>query len=126
VASYLTKHLMSHWKIGQRWFEHCLVDWDPASNAMGWQWTAGCGPDAAPYFRIFNPVTQLDKFDEDRTYDKAWIAEGKAEPSDTALSYFDAVPRSWNLSPQTLYPEPVVSLEKGRARALDAYSNRDF
>lgn len=126
VASYLTKHLMSHWRIGQHWFEHCLTDWDPASNAMGWQWTAGCGPDAAPYFRIFNPVTQLDKFDEDRVYDKAWIAEGKVEPSQSALSYFDAIPQSWGLSPQTRYPEPVVSLEAGRARALDAYSNRDF
>jgi deoxyribodipyrimidine photo-lyase len=58
VASYLTKHLMSHWKIGMDWFEDCLVDWDPASNAMGWQWTAGSGPDATPYFRVFNPETQ--------------------------------------------------------------------
>ena len=126
VARYLTKHYMTHWKIGQRWFEHCLTDWDPASNAMGWQWTAGSGPDAAPYFRVFNPVTQLDKFDENRAYEKAWIAEGKAKPSDTALSYFKAVPESWGLSPDADYPEPVVSLEEGRARALDAYSNRDF
>ncbi len=126
VASYLTKHLMTHWKIGQRWFEDCLTDWDPASNAMGWQWTAGSGPDAAPYFRVFNPVTQLDKFDENRAYEKAWIAEGKAKPSDTALSYFDAIPKSWDMSPEADYPKPVVSLEGGRARALDAYSNRDF
>jgi len=126
VASYLTKHLMSHWQIGKRWFEHCLTDWDPASNAMGWQWTAGCGPDAAPYFRVFNPVTQLKKFDEKRVYDKTWIAEGKANPSDTALSYFAAIPQNWALSPDADYPEPVVTLEAGRARALDAYSNRDF
>jgi len=59
-------------------------------------------------------------------YDNAWIAEGKAEPSQSALSYFDAIPQNWGLSPQTRYPEPVVSLEAGRARALDAYSNRDF
>jgi deoxyribodipyrimidine photo-lyase len=63
VASYLTKHLMSHWKIGLDWFEDCLVDWDPASNAMGWQWSAGSGPDATPYFRVFNPETQAEKFD---------------------------------------------------------------
>jgi deoxyribodipyrimidine photo-lyase len=66
VASYLTKHLMSHWKIGLDWFEDCLVDWDPASNAMGWQWSAGSGPDAAPYFRVFNPETQAEKFDKAR------------------------------------------------------------
>ena len=58
VASYLTKHLMCHWRIGQQWFEDCLTDWDPASNALGWQWTAGSGPDATPYFRVFNPITQ--------------------------------------------------------------------
>lgn len=126
VASYLTKHLMTHWKIGQRWFENCLTDWDPASNAMGWQWTAGSGPDAAPYFRVFNPVTQLDKFDANRAYDAAWIAEGKARPTDSALSYFDAIPRSWALSPDASYPQPIISLEAGRNRALEAYSNRDF
>ena len=59
---YLTKHLLSHWKIGMDWFEDCLVDWDPASNAMGWQWSSGSGPDATPYFRVFNPETQAEKF----------------------------------------------------------------
>ena len=59
VASYLTKHLMTHWKVGLSWFEDCLIDWDPASNAMGWQWSAGSGPDATPYFRVFNAETQL-------------------------------------------------------------------
>ena len=126
VASYLTKHLMAHWQIGQRWFEDCLIDWDPASNAMGWQWTAGCGPDAAPYFRIFNPETQLEKFDADGVYQRQWLAEGRTNPSDTALSYFDAVPNSWGLSPATPYPAPVVALDVGRKRALDAYENRDF
>ncbi len=126
VASYLTKHLMTHWRIGQKWFGDCLTDWDPASNAMGWQWTAGCGPDAAPYFRIFNPVTQLDKFDANRAYDTAWIAEGQSNPSATALSYFDAIPENWPIAPTDVYPKPVVTLEAGRARALEAYSNRDF
>ncbi|NNF91531.1 MAG: deoxyribodipyrimidine photo-lyase, partial [Boseongicola sp.] len=127
VASYLTKHLMCHWRIGQQWFEDCLIDWDPASNAMGWQWTAGSGPDAAPYFRVFNPVTQLDKFDEDRSYVKAWIAEEYSRPTKTALSYFDAIPRRWGMSADAPYPsEPIVAMAEGRKRALAAYEDRDF
>ncbi|WP_375172770.1 cryptochrome/photolyase family protein [Pseudooceanicola sp.] len=123
VASYLTKHLMVHWRIGQAWFEECLTDWDPASNAMGWQWVAGSGPDAAPYFRVFNPETQLEKFDPDGTYRRRWIAEGQARPTKTALSYFEAVPESWGLSPDMAYPEPVVGLSEGRERALAAYES---
>jgi deoxyribodipyrimidine photo-lyase len=126
VASYLTKHLMAHWRIGQQWFADCLIDWDPASNAMGWQWTAGSGPDAAPYFRIFNPETQLEKFDKQGSYQRQWLAEGRAQPSDTALSYFDAIPKAWGLSPRDPYPEPVVALDVGRKRALAAYEARDF
>ena len=76
VASFLTKHLMTHWKVGMRWFEDCLIDWDPACNAMGWQWVAGSGPDAAPYFRIFNPQTQQERFDPNSDYLRRWIAEG--------------------------------------------------
>jgi deoxyribodipyrimidine photo-lyase len=124
VASYLTKHLMTHWKVGLRWFADCLTDWDPASNAMGWQWTAGSGPDAAPYFRIFNPVSQLEKFDAAGGYARAWIAEGQRAPTATALAYFDAIPRSWGLRPDAQYPRPVVGLEAGRARALAAYAAR--
>jgi deoxyribodipyrimidine photo-lyase len=126
VASYLTKHLMSHWKIGLRWFEDCLIDWDPASNAMGWQWAAGSGPDAAPYFRVFNPVTQLDKFDPKGEYVAQWIAEGRKTPSDSAQSYFSAIPRRWGLSAQDPYPAPVVTADEGRKAALAAYENRGF
>lgn len=126
VASYLTKHLLTHWKIGMRWFEDCLIDWDPASNAMGWQWSAGSGPDATPYFRVFNPVTQRDKFDPKRTYIERWIAEGRKHPSEEALSYFDAVPVSWGLSASDGYPDPVVAADVGRKRALAAYENRGF
>ncbi|MFA8385120.1 MAG: deoxyribodipyrimidine photo-lyase [Pelagibaca sp.] len=126
VASYLTKHLMCHWKIGMEWFDNCLIDWDPASNAMGWQWSAGSGPDATPYFRVFNPVTQLDKFDKDRAYVSRWIAEEYGDPHDDALSYFDAIPHSWGLSPDGTYPDPVVGPDEGRKRALSAYENRDF
>ncbi|MEM9580878.1 MAG: deoxyribodipyrimidine photo-lyase [Pseudomonadota bacterium] len=124
VASYLTKHLMSHWKIGLNWFADCLIDWDPASNAMGWQWSAGSGPDASPYFRVFNPETQLEKFDQDGEYAKAWIAEGDDHPSETALSYFEAIPKSWQLRAADAYPQAIVSARDGRDRALSAYENR--
>ena len=117
---------MCHWKIGQKWFEDCLIDWDPASNAMGWQWAAGSGPDAAPYFRVFNPVTQLDKFDPEKTYARRWIAEGQKDPPDTAMAYFDAIPRSWSLSAEGAYPSPIAAADVGRKRALEAYEARDF
>lgn len=126
VASYLTKHLLCHWRIGQKWFEDCLIDWDPASNAMGWQWSAGSGPDATPYFRVFNPVTQLDKFDKNRDYTGRWIAEGHANPHEDALSYFDAIPGRWSMSADDPYPDPVVDVGTGRKRALQAYEARDF
>ena len=125
AASFLTKHLLVHWSVGQKWFEECLTDWDPASNAMGWQWVAGCGPDAAPFFRIFNPVSQQEKFDPKRGYVTRWIAEGQARPHPDALSFFDAIPRNWALSPKARYPAPIVDLKEGRARALAAYSDRD-
>jgi len=120
VASYLTKHLLTHWKIGLDWFADCLTDWDPASNAMGWQWVAGCGPDAAPYFRIFNPALQAENFDKSGAYRANFIAEGVASPAHDALAYFQAIPRSWALSPDDAYPAPLVDLKAGRARALAA------
>ena len=126
VASYLTKHLMTHWNIGKDWFEDCLIDWDPAANAMGWQWAAGSGPDAAPYFRVFNPVSQLEKFDPQSHYADRWIAEEKTDPHQDALQYFKAVPRSWNLSVGATYPAPIVTAAEGRARALQAYEQRKF
>ncbi|WP_342075664.1 deoxyribodipyrimidine photo-lyase [Yoonia sp. SS1-5] len=126
VASYLTKHLLCHWKIGLDWFADCLIDWDPCSNAMGWQWSAGSGPDATPYFRVFNPVTQLDKFDKDRAYARKWLAEPYKKPSDTASSYFDMIPASWQMRPDQDYPAPVVAADEGRKRALDAYAARGF
>lgn len=121
VASYLAKHLLTHWRVGLRWFEEHLVDWDPASNAMGWQWSAGSGPDAAPYFRVFNPDAQLEKHDPERVYANRWIAEGRANPSPDSLSYFDAIPKSWGLSPEAPYPLPVMAARDGRERALAAY-----
>lgn len=124
VASYLTKHLMTHWRVGLDWFAEHLTDWDPASNALGWQWTAGSGPDAAPYFRVFNPDTQLQKFDPKGVYKSMWIAEGQRDAPQTALDFFEAIPRSWQMSASDRYPDPVVALDVGRRRALSAYENR--
>lgn len=120
VASYLTKHLLTDWRVGLHWFADCLTDWDPAANAMGWQWVAGCGPDAAPYFRIFNPAGQAEKFDPEQTYRRRWIAELSRQPGPEAHSYFAAVPQSWRLDPSRRYPMPLVDLAEGRSRALAA------
>ena len=124
AASYLTKHLMTDWRIGLAWFADCLTDWDPAANAMGWQWVAGSGPDAAPYFRVFNPSGQAEKFDADHTYVHRFVAELAAKPGRDALDYFRAVPRSWDAAPGQIYPAPVVDLAEGRARALAAFAAR--
>jgi deoxyribodipyrimidine photo-lyase len=125
LASYLTKHLMTHWKVGLDWFADCLTDWDPAANAMGWQWVAGSGPDAAPYFRVFNPAGQAEKFDADERYRQRFVAELAPDPGPEALSYFNAVPRSWKLEPGWAYPASMIDLATGRARALAAYGERN-
>ena len=122
VASYLTKHLLTDWRHGLAWFAECLTDWDEAANAMGWQWVAGCGPDAAPYFRVFNPAGQAEKF-EAKPYIDRYIAEGRRTPAPEALDYFAAVPRAWSLDPQSPYPRPIIDLAEGRARALSALAS---
>jgi deoxyribodipyrimidine photo-lyase len=120
AASYLTKHLLTDWRVGLDWFAQCLTDWDAAANAMGWQWVAGSGPDASPYFRIFNPATQAEKFDPEGRYRRRWIAEMTRSPGAEALSYFDAVPKAWRMEPAAPYPMPLIDLAAGRARALEA------
>ena len=114
VASYLTKHLLTDWRVGRAWFEDTLIDWDPASNAMGWQWVAGCGPDAAPYFRIFNPDTQAETFDASRSYRSLYLDQGMKGARD----FLNAIPKSWNVKRPS---SPIVALKDGRARALAAY-----
>jgi deoxyribodipyrimidine photo-lyase len=125
AAGYLTKHLLTDWRVGLAWFAECLTDWDPAANAMGWQWVAGSGPDAAPYFRVFNPAGQAEKFDPDASYRRRFVAELSKEPGPEALSYFNAAPLAWRLDPLAPYPAPVIDLAKGRARALAAYATRN-
>jgi len=119
VASFLTKNLLISWQEGEAWFRDTLVDADFASNGMGWQWASGCGADAAPYFRIFNPVRQSEKFDKQAQYIRHWVPELKAL-SDKEIH------EPWLLSEakqSTLtYPEPIVDLSASRQRALDAYA----
>ncbi|NEX20108.1 deoxyribodipyrimidine photo-lyase [Thiorhodococcus mannitoliphagus] len=124
VASFLTKNLLIPWQDGARWFWDTLVDADLASNTLGWQWTAGCGADAAPYFRVFNPVRQGERFDPDGRYVRRWCPELRELP-DKYLHQPWAAPetllRSAGVKLGESYPAPMVDLGKSRARALAAY-----
>jgi deoxyribodipyrimidine photo-lyase len=125
VASFLTKDLRLPWQEGARWFWDTLVDADLASNTLGWQWTAGCGADAAPYFRVFNPVTQGQKFDPNGKYVREWIPEiaslpDKAIHSPWAAAASDLVQAGIELGKD--YPAPIVDHSKERENALEAYN----
>ncbi len=117
VASFLVKHLLIHWREGAAWFMDTLVDADLANNSASWQWVAGCGADAAPYFRIFNPVLQGQKFDAQGTYVRRWIPE------------LTAVPDKWVHQPWAApqppggYPAPIVDHRFARDRALTAFAS---
>ena len=127
VASFLVKDLLIDWRWGEQWFMRCLVDGDPAANNGGWQWTAGTGTDAAPYFRIFNPVTQGRKFDPDGDYVRRWLPELAGVPG-------PAVHEPWRLSAAAQqaagfvlgrdYPHPIVDHAAARERALAVYGQR--
>lgn len=101
VASFLTKHLLIDWRRGEAWFAQKLLDFDLASNNGGWQWAAGCGTDAAPYFRVFNPTAQQEKFDPELTYIRRWVPE-------FGTSH---------------YPQPIVEHKMARERCLEVYKN---
>lgn len=125
VASFLVKNLMIHWRAGQRWFWDCLVDADLANNSASWQWVAGSGADAAPYFRIFNPVTQGMKFDASGNYVRRFVPEIAALPD----RYLhdpgrcpDAVLAAAGIKLDRDYPNPVVDLASSRQRALTAFA----
>lgn len=124
VASFLTKHLLIHWRHGEAWFWDCLVDADVASNPMNWQWTAGCGVDAAPYFRIFNPVLQGEKFDPSGDYVRAFVPELARLPAALIHQPWKARPAALaeaGIVPGTTYPRPLIAHDQARARALAAY-----
>ncbi len=119
VASYLIKNLLIPWQEGERWFRDTLVDADVASNAMGWQWAAGSGADAAPFFRVFNPVLQGEKFDREGDYVRRWVPELYSVPN-------KFIHKPWELPPDERksldYPPPLVDLKVSRQAALEAFS----
>ncbi len=124
VASFLTKHLLIDWRSGEQWFWDTLVDADPANNPAGWQWVASCGADAPPYFRIFNPALQGEKFDPDGAYTRHWVPE---------LEHLDkrCLHHPWDAPGEALqkagivlgktYPAPLIDHSKARKRAPHAY-----
>jgi deoxyribodipyrimidine photo-lyase len=124
VASFLTKHLLLPWQAGARWFWDTLVDADLANNTLGWQWTAGCGADAAPYFRIFNPVSQGKQFDASGDYVRQWVPELAKLPDRWIHRPWEAPQGVLADSGVTLgktYPRPIVDQSEARQRALDAF-----
>ena len=124
VASFLTKHLLLPWQDGEAWFWDTLVDADPANNAASWQWTAGSGADAAPYFRVFNPISQGSKFDETGAYVRRFCPELKDLPDKYLHAPWEASEEILNKSGIQLgktYPKPIVDHSGARQRALDAY-----
>ncbi len=113
TASFLTKHLRIDWRKGEAWFWDTLVDADLAANAASWQWVAGCGADAAPYFRIFNPYTQSEKFDPQGEYIKQWIPELRSLSS-------SEIHKPWNYTKH--YTKPIIEHDTARKEALAAYA----
>jgi deoxyribodipyrimidine photo-lyase len=124
TASFLVKHLLISWREGASWFWDTLVDADLANNTLGWQWTAGCGADAAPYFRIFNPVSQGERFDPDGHYVRRWVPELGTLPRAWIHKPWEApahVLAAAGVAPGGNYPRPVVTHREARARALGAF-----
>jgi deoxyribodipyrimidine photo-lyase len=125
VGSFLVKNLLIHWHHGKEWFWNCLVDADLASNSASWQWVAGCGADAAPYFRIFNPITQGQKFDPSGEYTRKFVPELRNLPDKYLFTPWEAPSELLDNSGIKLgkdYPYPIVDLKNSRELALKAYS----
>ncbi len=125
AASFLVKHLLVDWRAGEAWFWDTLVDADPANNAGNWQWVAGCGFDAAPYFRIFNPILQGERFDPDGAYVRRWVPEIAALPDKYLHKPWEAPADILDKAGIVLgetYPHPIVDHRQARQRALDAYA----
>ncbi len=124
VGSFLVKHLLTHWHRGAEWFWDCLFDADLANNSASWQWIAGCGADAAPYFRIFNPVTQGEKFDPDGEYVRTYVPELQNLPDKYLHKPWEAPQDVLDQADITLgqtYPNPIVDHKAARDKALKAF-----
>ncbi len=125
VASFLVKHLLIDWREGEAWFWDTLVDADPGNNPANWQWVAGSGADAAPYFRIFNPILQGEKFDPNGDYVRRWVGEIAKLPDSLIHKPWTATPLELATAGVTLgetYPQPIVDHKAARERALAAYA----
>jgi deoxyribodipyrimidine photo-lyase len=125
TASFLVKNLLISWQEGEAWFYDTLVDADLANNSMNWQWVAGCGVDAAPYFRIFNPILQGQKFDSEGRYVRRWVPELSALPDKYIHNPWEAptsILESAKLRLGHTYPYPIVDHKKSRVRALEAFN----
>jgi deoxyribodipyrimidine photo-lyase len=124
AASLLVKNLQIHWLEGARWFWDTLVDADLAANTLNWQWVAGCGADAAPFFRIFNPVLQGERFDPDGAYVHRWVPELRPLSAPHVHAPWRAPVEVLHRAGVRLgedYPKPVVDLNASRAAALELY-----
>ena len=126
VGSFLVKHLRINWTEGEKYFRNCLLDFNKANNIAQWQWVAGCGADAAPYFRIFNPILQGEKFDKEGLYVKKWVPELKKVPNKFIHKPWEMelnFQKSINTFIGKDYPSPIVIHEKARAAALQAFQS---
>ena len=121
AGSFLVKHLLINWKEGEKYFKNCLLDYSPANNVAGWQWVAGSGADAAPYFRIFNPILQGEKFDKEGSYVKKWLPELKNLPKKFIHKPWESDQKIIRLGKD--YPYPIVKHEVARVKALSAFKN---
>ena len=124
VGSFLVKNLRLHWHHGERWFWNTLVDADLANNSSSWQWVAGCGADAAPYFRIFNPVMQGQKFDPDGTYVRYFVPEIASLPNKYLFNPWEApedILKETGIQLGSTYPKPIIDLKISRDAALEAF-----
>ncbi|MEM8833464.1 MAG: deoxyribodipyrimidine photo-lyase [Pseudomonadota bacterium] len=124
VGSFLVKNMLTHWHKGEEWFWDTLVDGDPASNTASWQWIAGCGADAAPYFRIFNPILQSKKFDEKGEYIRRFVPELKEVPDEHIHAPWEAPQGILEMAGITLgdtYPQPMMDHSDARDKAMEAY-----
>ena len=126
VGSFLVKHLRINWMEGEKYFRNCLLDFNKANNVAQWQWVAGCGADAAPYFRIFNPILQGEKFDKEGLYVKRWVPELENVPAkfihkpwEMEMKYQEAI----KIIIGEDYPKPIVVHEEARAAALNAFQS---